>query len=270
MIPQNDLHLLIGVETFKNKSNRSVQRKIDKLQAYFDVHDIKDVVVGVSGGVDSALVLALLSRVQGIRIHAVMITFAQYQKVFDPEYFYTLKRSFDGWDNIEWYDLDLTESFCEFQRELGIHLRPAQRANSNYAMRYLAFFTIAQSVGGVTIGTTNRDEMGYAGWFGKNSDMMVDIQPIADLHKFEVIWMADELGIPKTICERVPTGDLIDGTSDEENFGCSYDELSWFTDFMLSGGEPNEFLSKKFAGVIDLHTKNAHKYQGQTFNPIFL
>jgi NAD+ synthase (glutamine-hydrolysing) len=146
-------------------------------------------------------------------------------------------------------------------------------------MRYLAFFAIAQSIGGVTIGTTNLDEMGYVGWFGKNSDMVVDVQPISDLYKFEVVTWARLLGVPERIANRVPTGDLIDGTSDEENFGCTYDELSYLTHLMTStemGGcgltekSLSPFMQEKFKKVIELHHTNLHKYKGQTFNPIFI
>ena len=99
--------------------------------------------------------------------------------------------------------------------------------------------------------------------------MVVDVQPIADWHKFEVVEAAYRLNIPRSIIERTPTGDTIDGLSDEENFGCTYDELSWFTNFRDVIIDDPE-VQQKFKKLIDLHNRNAHKYQGQTFNPVFI
>ena len=65
--------------------------------------------------------------------------------------------------------------------------------------------------------------------------MMVDVQPISKLHKHEVVALARGLGVPREILVRTPSGDLVDGSTDEENFGCSYHDLSVFTYLMCSG-----------------------------------
>lgn len=274
-LPENEIELRTTVQMFKHmNNNRDPFARINAVKWYLDKWNIKDVVVGISGGVDSSLVLAMLAKIPGITIHAITLSFDQYHGVFNPNYVTELRRAFQQ-KNIIWRNHDLEKSFDAFMHDIEIDEKASVDANVSYSMRYLALFAYAQDKGGVTFGTTNFDEMGYAGWFGKTSDMMVDIQPIADLHKFEVVSWARILGVPEVICNRTPTGDLIDGTSDEENFSCSYDELSWFTDLMtkqLKPGSkiPNEFLSKRFEKLIALHGRNAHKYQGQKFNPVFL
>jgi NAD+ synthase (glutamine-hydrolysing) len=272
-LPENENQLQIEVQKFVNDPDRNrlgiLEQRVKDIAKYLHRWNIDQVVLGVSGGVDSALVLAMLNQIPGLTIHAMTIYFDQYNDVFDSEYIYELQQKYDG-PNIIWYDIELTKVCSRllsevvpghFQPEVGVG------ANVSYAMRYLAFFAKAQAVGGITVGTTNSDELKYSGWFGKNSDMMVDLQPISDFYKFQVLKFAEALGVPECITTRTPTGDLLDGTSDEENFGCTYDELAYFG---AVGPFRNSFLDKRFAKLIALHKKNAHKYQGQTFNPVFL
>lgn len=248
-----------------------VKAKVAAIRHELLVSGISDVVVGVSGGVDSAVVLGLLAATNCVKIHAVNIKYDLYDEVYDSSYVDELKafHAARGSD-IEWHEIDLTEQFNSFMH--GVCSLPSYDvdANVSYAMRYLAFFAIAQEVKGVTFGTTNLDEMGYVGWFGKTSDMVVDFQPIADLHKYEVRKYAGELNVPARIIHRSPAGDLLDNSSDEENFQCTYDELAYITRMYLDGIPFTDEIHNKYFRVIELHHKNQHKYRGQTFNPIFI
>lgn len=120
----------------------------------------------------------------------------------------------------------------------------------------------------------SKDELGAVGWFGKNSDMVVDIQVITDWHKCQVVEAAKLVGVPESIISRKPVGDLLDMSTDEENFGCTYDELAWFVNNYLLYSDPrtpmNDFMMTKFNKLRALHERNAHKYQGQTYNPFFI
>lgn len=257
-----------------------INQKTESIISYLKKHRIKNIVVGVSGGVDSSAVIGLLSVVKDVMIadgyplevHGVNISFYQYQKVYDRTYFDDL---INNYPDIKFsaFNMDVTEHhlFGDLRLE---GLPPENKANVNYAMRYLAFFAVAQSLPDcITIGTTNRDEMGYIGWFGKTSDMVVDLQIISDLHKFEVKELASSCGVPDSIINRAPTGDLIDGKDDEFHFGCSYDELSFWT-YLHRYGKTNiidsYIQSSVYSKVRALREKNSHKYQGQTFNPIFI
>jgi len=270
-LPINEVELRRHVKMYRYlKVISDPYARIRAIEAYLKRWDIKSVVVGVSGGVDSALVLAMLSEIKDITVHAVTIDFDLYHDVFESKYIDDLKAAFDDRKNIFWHQHNLSDQYISLAHAADIAGDAGVHANVTYAMRYLVLFGYAQKVGGITFGTTNRDEFGYAGWFGKNSDMMVDVQPISDLHKFEVTTWAEILGVPQSITERVPTGDLLDGSSDEENFGCTYDELSYLTYLMQKKVSLNDFMGKRFKKVHALHHKNAHKYQGQKFNPVFI
>ena len=150
-------------------------------------------------------------------------------------------------------------------------------ANIAYALRYQAIFARAQQVGGITIGTTNRDELEYAGWFGKNSDMVTDVQFLWRFPKCVIREFARALGVPDEIIARTPVGDLIDGSSDEQNLGCTYDELRWYTDVgchhVTHTGPHTEYMLRKFDRLEALRKKNMHKYAAKAithYNPVFL
>jgi NAD+ synthase (glutamine-hydrolysing) len=269
---------------------------IGELNHYFSYWNINRVVVGISGGIDSAVVLHLLSQCCSLK-EIVAVSIFQHDtneiqlkpfidKVVDSAKVNAKTLITPHQLNIQSEARNLISSL-----KLEGSWSAALYHEMTYALRYNIFFTLAAAYSShekldllgqrqnvtVTMGTTNQDELGYAGWFGRNSDMMVDLQCISGLHKFEVIHLAKELGVDEDIINRVPTGDLPNGSSDEENFGCTYDELSWFTSNIISANNfgtisdfLNPFIRTKFDKLIKLHNKNAHKYQGQGFNPYFL
>ena len=126
------------------------------------------------------------------------------------------------------------------------------------------------------IGTTNRSEGSYIGFFGKASDAAVDLQPIADIFKSEVLQVARALGVPESIISRPPTGDVYDGKNSEQLMGFSYDELEVAT-LVAEYGWPNlerfdiedlinleyvQNLNAVFQKIKAWNTKNKHKYIG--------
>lgn len=250
--------------------------KIKRISEVLIENNIKNVIIGISGGIDSAVVLALLVQVKqrfiaDLKIHGYCITFDQvYGNVFNPKYVELLQQKFCELD-ISIDILDCTCSLNSMVADLQIPKDKQLLAQVSYALRYQMFFAYAQRYNGVTFGTTNYDEFKYVGWFGKNSDMVVDFQCITDWHKFEVVEAAKKLGVPISIIERVPTGDLIDNSSDEDNFGCSYDQLAYFSTInLMVKYKLGDIFNQVYGKVIALHQKNIHKYQGQTFNPIFI
>ena len=106
----------------------------------------------------------------------------------------------------------------------------------------------------IVVGTTNRDEGSWLGFFGKASDGMVDLQPLADLHKSEVRMLARHLGVPAEVIDAIPSGDVHDGRSDEEMIGATYDQVETFLRLRELG------LEARHAGIEALHAINRHKY----------
>lgn len=119
----------------------------------------------------------------------------------------------------------------------------------------------------VILGTNNKDEGAYLGYFGKTSDGMVDIQLISDIHKSEVYAVAEEMKLPSSIVEAIPAGDMYDGRDDSDVFGAPYDFVELYLAY-LEGKVEIESLSKDgcenfnelSSNLEALHSYNAHKY----------
>ena len=259
----------------------SLVKKIHDITNFFEKNGIKNVVLGISGGIDSALVLALLNEVSkniNLNIYAKCIIFNDIYESFDISHYHSIQKLFEHNKNI-YFEID---SITKYHKLVNIDSNNKHLlAQASYAFRYHKMFISAQEIGNcIVCGTTNLDEFSFSGWFGKHSDMVVDIQPIIDMHKSEVYLASKELNIPDSIVKREPQGDLIDGSSDVENFGCSYDELSFISYIMCHQYKDTKFDDNKleiikyikdnFNKLIELNNRNSHKYHGQTFSPIMI
>lgn len=127
----------------------------------------------------------------------------------------------------------------------------------------------------VVLGTGNRDEDGYLGYFCKAGDGVVDVQLIADLHKSEVFQVGRELGVPASILNSPPSADLWEGQTDEAELGVTYDFVELFTGWFLPLPEEQQ---EQFVTSLDeesrreweecraiceaVHRRNAHKLAG--------
>lgn len=123
----------------------------------------------------------------------------------------------------------------------------------------------------IVVGTTNRDEGAYIGYFGKASDGMVDVQLISDVHKSDLKEIASYFNIPSIISSDSPTGDMYDGRLDEEVFGVPYDFVELYTYFLENPEKCQQLLlqnncldvfEKLSLNVENMHKYNGHKYMG--------
>lgn len=257
---------LIGLLESIGNSKSLLESKVITIVDYLKTHNIKNVTVGFSGGADSTVVLLLLALAKkqyDFNIHAVTIMtfdrressfhYGALSKMFDFTIFKDIKHEILYYS----HSRTLEETFDRFNiTNLTIH-------QSYYQSMYNILFTYAQHTKSITVGTTNLDELSYVGWFGKNSDMMVDLQIISDLHKFEIYSILNYFHIEMA---REPTGDIPDGLTDEEYFDTDYNTLSYYSYCKCHNIDPGFVLEN----VDNLHKENYHKYLGQSFNPIFL
>jgi len=195
------------------------------IKNYATKNKIKTLVVGVSGGIDSAVVSTLCART-GIYTMAVSMPIRQSKHTHElsVKHAYWLTTQFDNAEN---YTVDLTPTFKQFEKAMGdLWDNELAFANSRSRLRMMTLYQIAQATGGIVVGTGNKVEDFGVGFFTKYGDGGVDISPIGDCLKTEVWDMGRELGIMQEIIDAAPTDGLwADGRTDEDQIGMSYPEL---------------------------------------------
>lgn len=257
-----------------------IENKIKAINNFFAVNSLDSAVLGISGGIDSAVVFALLSEASKINdspLKKVVGLLLPIKGSGTSNQDNALERgkllSKYHSDNVKLSHVNLTNPF-EYYVMAG-------RETTDWAQGQLASIVrtpflyyeaaMLQSEGfkSLVVGTTNRDEGSYIGFFGKASDAMVDLQPIADIHKSEVYQIAKILGVPQDIIDATPAGDVYDSRVDEEMIGAPY----WFLEMYLLMKEYNilQFSSRlsdeytlyqKYSSNIEnLHRINSHKYK---------
>ena len=256
-----------------------INQKTILLNKYMTKCGLDTAVVAVSGGVDSALVLALVneaakSETSPIR-KIVPVAMPLYDGVLTNQEDATARAQ--ELCNVLGLDLTITpintlvEAYEVTAEGIGYKTTPwATGQMGAYArtsfLYYLNSLLNEEGYKPILVGTTNMDEGCYLGYVGKASDGLVDVQLISDLHKSEVYQCSNLLGVPKSILEVTPNGDMFDGRVDTEVFGAPYDAVELylaerqhkFTVHVESDAK-KEYDDYKQA-LDKLHAYNRHKY----------
>ncbi len=225
---------------------------------YVEEYNLQTLVVGVSGGIDSAVVSTLCART-GIPTIAVgmPINSNPDNTELSNKQLEFLNRKFKT--QIE--DIDLSSiynsfnslMFNKFSSDLGF-------ANTKSRLRMITLYQIAASKSGIVVGTGNKVEDFGVGFYTKYGDGGVDISPIADLYKTEVRELGRYLGVPQEIIDSEPTDGLWDDNRvDETQIGATYEELEW----VMECGKEKEVYTDKELNILGIYknfnTKNKHK-----------
>ncbi|KAF2194051.1 hypothetical protein K469DRAFT_709547 [Zopfia rhizophila CBS 207.26] len=269
---------------------RYLQAKSTLLNTYFEQNGIRACVVGVSGGVDSAVTLGLLSfaaRQPGSPIERIVAALLPIHAEGATNQDTATSRGAEvaAAFNAQSVTIDLS-STLDAARDAslaGSGVRGTAWAAGQLVsylrtpmLYYQAALLSEQGLPAVVCGTTNRDEGSYIGFFGKASDGMVDIQPISDIHKSEVYQLAALLEISENVRNATPTGDTYAGLCDEEMIGTSYDFLELYAWYLCAEKQetqawfhslPEESRLEFEASGVKLellHQKNKHKYIGDS------
>lgn len=230
---------------------------------------VKGFVVGISGGIDSALTSTLCAQT-GLPTLCVEMPIHQAESHVNRanEHIDQLKGRFP---NVLNERADLTPVFETFKNQVSSSENEAvlnlTLANTRARLRMTTLYYFAGIHGLLVAGTGNKVEDFGVGFFTKYGDGGVDISPIADLMKSEVRALATFLDVPKSIIQAKPTDGLFgDDRSDEDQLGASYDELEWAMTEYEKGSREEDFSYRKlevFKIFKRLHTVNQHK-----MNPI--
>ncbi len=193
------------------------------IKDYADTHNIESLVVGVSGGIDSAVV-STLCAMTGIQTYVLSMPIRQRQDQHDRSIDHCIKL-LEKYSNVHWETIDLTKTFESFEKLFTASNKLAL-ANSRARLRMTTLYQIAQENKGIVVGTGNKVEDFGVGFYTKYGDGGVDISPIADCLKTEVWDMGRELDVRKDIIDAAPTDGLWDDArTDEDQLGMTYPEL---------------------------------------------
>lgn len=190
-------------------------------------NSIKTLVVGVSGGIDSAVVSTLCAQT-GITTYVLTMPINQNQSTHNLSIKHANWLIDKYWSNVVHVNIDLTDQFEQFKNRmtsLGFN-NDLAFANSRSRLRMITLYQVAQHMNGIVVGTGNKVEDFGVGFFTKYGDGGVDISPIGDLLKTEVWQLGRDLGVLQEIIDAAPTDGLWDdGRSDLDQLGMTYPEL---------------------------------------------
>lgn len=228
------------------------------MQNYVQQAGLTGYVVGLSGGIDSAVTAALALRAVG-PANVLGVIMPIHSLPEDAAYAESLAAAL----GLEALTVDLTPTFDRLVAELPPGT-PMALANVKPRLRMATLYYLAQSRGALVAGTGNRPEM-MVGYFTKYGDGGVDLEPLGALYKHEIRALARVLGVPTPIIERPPSAGLWPGQTDEAELGITYAELDAILAAWEAGEEPDA-PAETLARVKRMVAATAHK---RTPPPLF-
>jgi NAD+ synthase len=244
------------------KYKEIIQLVTDWLKNYAEEADAKGFVVGISGGIDSAVASTLAART-GLPMLCLEMPIHQSLKQVSRgrDHIEFLKKDYP---NVRTQEVELTPVFKALIKALpeaeDMRKKEISLVNVCARLRMTTLYYFSGLYDYLVVGTGNKVEDFGIGFFTKYGDGGVDLSPLAELSKSQVYKLGEELGIIESIMTAAPTDGLwADNRTDEDQIGASYPELEWAMDF--SGDE--SMLDKKHRDVLkiyrNLRNTNRHK-----------
>ncbi len=217
-------------------------------------------VLGLSGGIDSAVSLALAVKAIGPeKVLGVMLPYKSSSKesLIDAQRMVDLLK-------IESRTIEISQMIDSYFGEItnGLKIRAG---NKMARERMSILFDISQETGRMVLGTGNRTEicLGYTTWYG---DSACSINPLGELYKNEIREMAIELNIPQEIIDKAPSADLWEGQTDEHEIGVTYENIDGLLKLIIDQGINSMaklieagFDQSDISQVISLINRNSYK-----------
>lgn len=239
--------------------NKNIDANIDKvvmwLREQVQNTGAKGLLVGISGGIDSAVVACLMKRAMPENSLGVILPIKSDKK--DVEDGILSAKACD----ITYLQVDLEEEHNSIMSKITKDLKSenlfreetkrATDANLRARLRMSTLYSIANNLNYLVVGTDNAAEL-YIGYFTKYGDGGVDLLPIASLKKYEVYEWAKVLGVPKDVIDKKPSAGLWEGQTDEDELGTTYEYIDSYLD--------GKTIPEKDLAIIErLHKNSAHK-----------
>ena len=210
----------------------------------------KGAVVGLSGGIDSAVAAALAVRALG-KENVLGLLLPCESTTSDFEDAMLLVEHL----GIRHKVIDLTGTYKQFLKDNGKEAAGnLTYANIKPRLRMTTLYFHGSLENALVLGTSNKSEL-VTGYLTKFGDGGVDIEPLADLLKREVWQLAEYLGLPARLITKTPTAGLLSGQTDEQEMGFSYKELDRF----IESGEGTPEVAAK---IMRLYRASRHKIDG--------
>ena len=238
---------------------------IEFIRDYYQKNNLGGAVIGISGGKDSAVCLALMVKAIG-KENILGLWLPANSRDTDKEDAINLTKLFD----VELREFDLTDYandyFIDMKKNNNvnddnlvdaiINLKPRLRMLTLYS--YAAMMTNLKKKSYIVVGTGNKSER-FVGYFTKGGDGVFDIAPIADLYVDEVIQIGEYLHIPDNIIHKAPD-DGLSGLTDEEKLGFSYDDVKKISIEVETGIYDNTVTDDIRKKIMKKHEANLHKF----------
>ncbi|MBN8702859.1 MAG: NAD(+) synthase [Bacteroidetes bacterium] len=238
---------------------------VDWLNSYCEQTRLNGFVIGISGGIDSALTSTLCAET-GKQLLCLNMPIRQHKAEYDrgSEHINWLLKKYP---NVTSLEVDLTAAFEQLENTYPADIQDwLTMANTRARLRMTTLYAFACNKKLLVAGTGNKVEDFGVGFFTKYGDGGVDLSPIADLMKSEVRALAKELGVVESIITAAPTDGLwADGRTDEDQIGAKYDELEWAMKHIESN--TNTELNDRQKKVLEIYTR-LNKINQHKMNPI--
>lgn len=221
---------------------------VDFLQKSVANAKAEGLIVGISGGIDSAVVAKLIQKACPNNYLTVWMPLESSE--LDLECTNQLITS----SNLITTKMELSDVFLIMVKNLkntDVEITELALANTKARLRMTSLYALAQSKKYLVVGTDNAAEW-HIGYFTKHGDGAVDLVPLIYLLKNEVKQAAQILGVPKIIIDREPTASLWENQTDEKEIGFSYDLIDQY----LLGDRNNSKLNER---INELHQQSEHK-----------
>jgi len=212
---------------------------IASIQKYFKLAGIEKAVIGVSGGVDSALCLKLVVDAIGAdKVSALIMP----EKGISSEENMRHAKTLCEFLKVDFEVIFINKFLADF---LTLPWQPNELAqiNTKARVRMLLLYNFANTKNALVIGTSNKTELAL-GYGTKYGDLGADIEIIGDLLKEEVYKLGEHVGLPEEFLTKTPSAELYPGQTDESEIGLSYKEMDAILKHLEKGLSKEDVISK--------------------------